>query len=380
MTQPDLEERALLEQGVERLRGTLGEGWRVRLSAGRGSSNRLDASLEVGRPSSSSPFTEVLVEARSNLTPAAVVTSLSHHVERIRRSRGDDAAVLVIAPWLSPRTREVLDEHRLNYLDLTGNVSIRLHDPAVLIKTEGQQRDPRPQPRGRRGLSGARAGRLVRELVDFHEPRRASELAEATGLSEGYVSRLLDSMSDEALIRRGKNRVISKVDWQGLLPARAASYQLMKVTHVLPTIARPGRERVLDALRQDRTRHQVLATGTFAAAGFAPMAVGGALMLYVPPGPHVPTEVAQDLGLLRVDQSGADVLLLQPMNHGPLDRPHPKRIDGVPIVGLSQLVLDCLSGPGRMPAEGEAVLDWMSAHEHAWRRPSPLQDQDIALR
>jgi hypothetical protein len=42
-------------------------------------------------------------------------------------------------------------------------------------------------------------------------------------------------------------------------------------------------------------------------------------------------------------------------------------------------VLDCLSGPGRMPAEGEAVLGWMGEHEGTWRRPSPLQDHGTAL-
>ncbi|MCA1672053.1 MAG: hypothetical protein LC799_07575 [Actinobacteria bacterium] len=72
-----------------------------------------------------------------------------------------------------------------------------------------------------------------------------------------------------------------------------------------------------------------------------------------------------------MDQTGVDVVLLQPMSHGAMDRPHPERVDGVAIVGLSQLVLDCLSGPGRMPAEGEALIEWMGNHEDDWRRLSP---------
>ena len=377
---PELDERNLLEQGIERLRGILGEGWKVGpLQPGTASPDRgIDTIWRVGRPGSSSPQGEILVEAKSSLTPVVAATVLGAQVELMRQARGTDAVVLVIAPWLSPRTRTVLDERGFSYLDLTGNVSIRLNDPTVLIRTEGDQRDPRPRPRGRRGLSGPRAGRLARELADFREPRRAKELAEATGISESYISRLLDSMSDEGLIRR-KGHVITRIDWRGLLRSRAASYQLMKANHVSPAIARLGRDRTLDALRHDRTRHQVLATGSLAAQGFAPTAIGGAFMLYVPPGPHVVEEVAQDLGLLRVDQMAVDVLLLQPMSHGAMHRPHPERLGGIECVGLSQLVLDCLSGPGRMPAEGEAVLGWMGEHEGTWRRPSPLQDHGTAL-
>jgi hypothetical protein len=40
------------------------------------------------------------------------------------------------------------------------------------------------------------------------------------------------------------------------------------------------------------------------------------------------------------------------------------------MVNVPQLVVDCLSGSGRMPAEGEAVLEWMQANESEWRFPS----------
>ena len=111
----------------------------------------------------------------------------------------------------------------------------------------------------------------------------------------------------------------------------------------------------------NKSRHRVLATGSFAAEAVVPTTVGGPLMLYVPPGPQVVDEVANDLALLRTaDRQGggrtSDVMLLQPMSDGAFDRPQRERVDGIECVGLSQLVRDCLRGPGRMPAEGEAVL------------------------
>ena len=44
-----------------------------------------------------------------------------------------------------------------------------------------------------------------------------------------------------------------------------------------------------------------------------------------------------------------------------------RQVDGVRHVALSQLAIDCLSGPGRLPAEGEAVLNKMAEHESSWR-------------
>jgi hypothetical protein len=46
-----------------------------------------------------------------------------------------------------------------------------------------------------------------------------------------------------------------------------------------------------------------------------------------------------------------------------------RELHGVPHVALSQLVLDSLSGPGRMPAEAEKVLEYMIDHESDWRSP-----------
>lgn len=384
-----LDERSLLDLGMDELRRILGEGWEVaRLNSGKPVDGNGGAEPDLGidevwtvrHLASTTPAGEVLVEARMNLSPAVAAGVLGPRFSLMRQLRGQVTA-LVIAPWLSPRTRQVLDGNSFGYLDLTGNVSIKLSQPAILIRTEGEQRSPVPERRGRRGLSGPRAARLVRELVDFEPPRRANELARATEISESYVSRLLDSMNDEALITRD-GRVITNVDWPALLRARASAHELMRANQSVAVVARQGRNRLLDALRMNKSRHRVVATGSFAAEAIAPTAVGGPLMLHIPPGPQVVNEVAKDLALLRADDGRgriSDVMLLQSMSDGAFDRPQRERVDGVECVGLSQLVLDCLSGPGRMPAEGEAVLAWMQTHEGDWRQASPLAEHSGAI-
>src|SRR5262249_9606013 len=144
----------------------------------------------------------VRVEAKAGLSTAPRRNVVAPKVRLMQQLTGD-AAVLVIAPWLSPRTRQELEQRHYGYLDLTGNVSFRLARPLVVIRTEGARQDPAPQrPAGRPQLGGPKAGRLVRFLADYRPPYRALDITEATGLSQPYVSRLLDTLENEALIAR----------------------------------------------------------------------------------------------------------------------------------------------------------------------------------
>jgi hypothetical protein len=77
--------------------------------------------------------------------------------------------------------------------------------------------------------------------------------------------------------------------------------------------------------------------------------------------------VAESLRLLPAN-AGADVVLLVPRDPVVWDRTD--AADGADYVAPAQAALDCLTGNGRMPSEGLALLDWMSANEDAWRASS----------
>jgi hypothetical protein len=104
-------------------------------------------------------------------------------------------------------------------------------------------------------------------------------------------------------------------------------------------------------------------TGSFAAVRLAPVAAPALLLAYVDD-----TEPAADvLGFLPTD-SGANVALLNRFDSVVFERT--TDADGVSYVAPSQIAVDCMTGNGRMPAEGEAVLQWMLEEEERWRRPS----------
>lgn len=371
-------DRVLLTQGHAMLQRLLGDAWEVTVRPERasGGDTGADAMLEI--KSGDGVYVQMLAETFRRMTPkdAEAAASKAALVRRVSQY----TRLLLIAPWISPMTQEVLRGHDIDYLDLTGNISLRVARPAIIIHTQGADRAPaghhsatkKPQ------LTGPRAGRLVRLLADVAPPYRATDLAHHAKLSLPYVSRLLDTLDDLLLIRREGKLVVS-VDWPQMLRARAAAQpDLLRATRATGMLAPQGVNAVLEQLQgfEYLGRPQTMVTGSHAARAVAPVSVGGQLMLYVDQAPENASVVGNELGLLPVEE-GADVLILHTPDLSVWQRP--MWLNGRWQVGFSQLVLDCLSGPGRMPAEGEHLLDFMASVEERWRAPSLSETADQQL-
>ncbi|KXK62883.1 hypothetical protein AWW66_06025 [Micromonospora rosaria] len=304
----------------------------------------------------------ILVEAKQSLTPRDVSRlreRLSGPVMRLMRG----PTVLVVAPWLSPRTRALLEEAGHSYLDLTGNVRFRIDRPAVYLRLQGADRDPNPKPQSQARLQGPKARRLVRLLVEATPPYRSKSLAEAAGLTPGYVSKVLSSLDEQALVERNQRGLVEHVDWPALLLSSAGSYDMLRNNQASTFIAQEGARALYARILADIRRPDVVLTGSFAASSIAQVAAPAQLVLYV-----ADPELMRRFGRLLPTDRGADVVLLKPEDTAQVEGTRTTD-DGLRQVGLGQLVLDCLGGNGRLPEEGQAVLDWMRAHEDEWRRP-----------
>lgn len=306
-----------------------------------------------------------LVEERLRLTPREAA-QMGGGLTRRFHDANPDKAVIVVSDYLAPRTREALIANRFGYVDLTGNVHVVLRDPAVYLHTDGAQRQPaggakpRPAP-----LGGAKVGRLVRVLAEVDPPYGVVELEAATGLSRGYVSRLVDRLVDEGLIQRESRGPVTSVDWSALLLERSQHVRLIDPSNVKSYLSPSGPSAAFDKLRQAPASASVVVTGSFGAVRKAPVTAPALLAMYVDSieAPAV-QRVVDSMGLLPADE-GADVVLIEPGDDAILRGTWSD--DGVHFVNLPQLAIDCLSGTGRMPAEGEALLEWMSANPGEWR-------------
>lgn len=103
-------DNSLIDSAVEGLGKRLPPGWRIKQAArGRqtGKGDAPDTVLQISGPGSG--IASVIIEAKSRLEPKDVdgLTALP---------RADDATpLLVVAPFLSPRTRQCLEAAGLSY-------------------------------------------------------------------------------------------------------------------------------------------------------------------------------------------------------------------------------------------------------------------------
>jgi hypothetical protein len=353
-------EISLLNWAVEWLQARLPRNWPVELTdaQGPGEIEYTDARLLIQSPGGFNA--SIALEARRSLTPREA-ENLLPRLARILHSMTGNAPVLIVAPWLSARTRDLLTERGINYIDQTGNALVRLENPAVYIETSGSSRNPVPRVRGKVQLRGPKAGRLIRTLIDVRPPYTVKDLAAATRLVPGYISQLLEALNEEALIDRAPRGPVEAVDVAGLLRRWATAYDVFKSNRLSTYIAPAGTEGLLAWLADDpRISEQLVITGSFAASRLAPIASPAMLLAYT----STPGRLASELELLPAEE-GANVGLLSPFD--PVVQARTRREDGLRFAAPSQVAVDCLTGNGRMPAEGEALLEWMLRGEDKWR-------------
>ena len=117
---------------------------------------------------------EFAVEVALQVTPLQLEQKLGGRLGRLG-AQGATPPVLVVAPYLSQRSRQVLGGLGVGWVDLTGNVSVSSVRPGLFVCTDGAQRDPAPRGAAGPGDRGDR-GRLVGARVGGHHPAVRVEL------------------------------------------------------------------------------------------------------------------------------------------------------------------------------------------------------------
>ena len=362
------EQRNLIAEAISWLRNNLPSTWKAEAvsqtmaSTGPSKPNRVvDALISLSTPQGGG--TNFLVEAKSTFAPRDAERFLTGMAQQLR-ILNPNYPILVVTPWLSERSQEVLTAEDINYLDFTGNVRIALNYPSLYIASKGASRNPAPSPRAAARLKGPKAGRLARLLVDVMPPYGVGQISEVTGLAPGYISRLLTSLDEEAIIERTKRGQVVSVDIPHLLRRWTQTYDVFKSNETSSFVAAQGPQEVLDRLASlPASSPPVAVTGSFSAVRFAPVAAPSLLVLFC----SEPSTLARELRLLPSDR-GSNVALLRPFD--PVVWERTTEVSGVRYAAVAQTAADCLTGNGRMPAEGDALSRWMEANQTQWRLPS----------
>lgn len=346
MARPAIPEatRRQFEDTVARLRLLLPAGWRVDVASRTPDGGTVTVSNE--RDSGG-----LRLLALKQLEPRAVANL---------PDSGEPTAVA--STWISPRTRELLRARGLGYVDGTGNVEIEMDLPGLVIRTTGADRNPNPKPTVGPTLRGPRAWALLRTLVEVTPPYGVRNLSEGLSVDAGYVSRVLKVLEGELLIERKPRGPITSVDWEGVLRQITSSYSLFRSNETSTWVAPGGPEQLLRDLSAQRIGQWVI-TGSFASSEIVPVAAPETAVIYTPDAERLAT-----VARLLPATTGANVVLAVPYDEIVFERT--RTAAKLTFVSPAQTAIDCLTGPGRMPEEGEALIAWMRRDHGRWQSRS----------
>lgn len=292
-------------------------------------------------------------------------------------SRVPGRVPVVVAPYVSPTARRLLESAGIAYIDSTGNARLWSDDPPLLVSTHGADRNPTPPPGGhKQTLGGDAAGAIVRALLDHRPPYTQRRIAEAAGTSPAEVSRTLRLLKHEGLVEAVVRGTADHprldyvdLDWPATLRRWAIDYSQ-------PTawqgryVAVLGLETFGARLAAFAGRYAV--TGRAAVHALSRVAPLDEFCVYV----DDPDALAATCGLVPADplqQGGLTVRLIRPSAEYVYARAvrDPASVQGRGphmYAAYSQVVVDLLVSGGRGPAEGEAQIERMRQHEPDWRR------------
>lgn len=172
---------------------------------------------------------------------------------------------------------------------------------------------------------------------------------------------MIELLDREAIIRRDSPRGrIQSVAWERLLRRWTRDYSFVESNNMKTYLEPRGMQEALGKLGKATFKYAI--TGSYAAVRFAPVTQSRLFTVYV----EYP-EFAQELLGLRRAETGGNVLIGKPFDPVVFERT--EIADGLIYARVSQVAADLLSGPGRNPSEGEALIDWMKTNEGKWRIP-----------
>lgn len=295
---------------------------------------------------------------RPSLTPATVKTTINQvaYSDASRRAAsGPHTSYVVVAPFVSPRSQELLSDAGIGWFDATGNMHVQTDRPALYFESCGKSRDPNSRPDDRRlkSLKGPKAARVVRTLLDSSGSIGVRDLASESKVGQATSARVLEYLDRESLISRSAQGTVTNVQKKALLQSWTRDYGVTSSHRVVPSMSARGIDYVLRQLPSSGLSYAITGSATTPAylpAEALPVAPTSLLMVYVED-----VSAAQIELKVRPADRGINVFLIEPFDD--IVYQGARTINGLQYVAPSQAIADLLTAPGRSDEEAEQLLE-----------------------
>lgn len=303
----------------------------------------------VVRARSGSLQKNLIVEVKSLGEPRMVEMAIS----QLRMMAGTlpSSYLVVAAPYVSERSREICRAQGVGYIDLAGDAFLQFGP--VLVDRVGR-RTNQLEKRSLRTILAPKATRVVRTLLQEPEkPTTISEIAQKCSLSVAGVYRVVDLLqSKELVVRDEKKRILVPYPRKLLLEwARAWDVGKNRAARYFSFEKTPEQIMSRIAMAAKGLGTQYAFTGMAGASLVAPFVRFEDVWVYVK-GDQAPLVNALDL---RPVSSGANVVLLEPYDSGVFAGL--RVLDGRQVVSDVQLIVDLYTYPARGLEQAEHILE-----------------------
>lgn len=281
------------------------------------------------------------VKCKSSSTRALLYPAVVQ-LKEFRETSGQDVVPLLVVPYMGDTGRQFCDRHGIAWVDLSGNAHIK--SSGVLIHIEG--RPNRFKKAGRPpNIFAPKSSRITRQfLIEPYRSFTQRELSQATGLDEGYTSRIIRRLEDSRLIVRESQGSLRPYDPDQLLDAWHEAYDFSK-HHIIKghIAARSGDEllhRIAAILNQNGITYAF--TGLAGAWLYTHFAIFRIATFYLK---EPPTKKNLDALHFRKDEIGANTWLVIPNDEGVFQGV--AECEGIVCVHPVQIYLDLKGHPER---------------------------------
>jgi hypothetical protein len=264
---------------------------------------------------------------------------------------------VVCVPFMGATGRTVCEEAGIGWFDMSGNG--RIIGPGFHFRVDG--RPNQFKVRGRPAdIFAPKSSRIARWLL-IHQgksfPQR--ELARATGMDEGFVSRIVSRMVKEGLVRRDESGNVLAQDPAALMAAWREMYRIQAHAWLRGHIAARTGEEALQRLAASCQIRGIAyaATGLGAAWLYTHFAAFRIASIYLN-GSTSPSWLAE-IGF-QEEPRGGNVWLIEPKDEGVFQGA--KEVAGIRCVHPVQIYLDLKDHPERSAEAAEKLrkdfLNW----------------------
>ena len=292
-------------------------------------------------------------------TGAAPIAAASKKVLGLAKRLRRRVIPLLAVPFMGEVGRRLCGEAGVAWMDLSGNAHILA--PGIRVIIDGRPNRFRSAGRPQNTFA-PKSARVVRWLL-IHpaEPLTQRQIARATDMTEGYVSRIVTRLEHEGYLVREDGGAIRPKDPALLLDAWHEVYQFSKHTlhqgHVASRSGDTLLRFVTDTLAENKIEHA--ATGLAAAWALTRFAAFRIATVYLPTDPS--PELLERLGC-REDPRGANLWLVVPNDEGVFQGAIEK--DGIRCAHPVQVYIDLKEHPERAPEAAERLRTELLT----WRR------------